>query len=337
MAKITSISTKIKLVGFLLIFLIIGIISTTIYLNNQTSKDSLVVNIVGKQRMLTQKMAKYIFYTYYTKSYDFYELNSAVDEFIKSINILQYGDKERGIYPVPSSKINFQLLDVKKQWKEYLEYIQNYKILVTQTKTSRRDTALDMVVQDIYKSNSTLLDNVDKLVTLYTNNSEEKTYNIKLAQYISLFIFLIIFIYSLLQLRSIESHVDSFMLYSKKLISSKNKSKLQPMKLVEESEVEIVEVGNTINCFIDKINSAMDYSNDALLQSQNASSKLEELTDQFDSIIGEISDSSLSGEHLSNSEDMMIESTEELINSTKKLQKLKLQLQELTKSCQPKP
>ena len=336
MAKVTSISTKIKLLGFLLIFLIIGIVSTTIYLNNQTSKDSLVVNIVGKQRMLTQKIAKNIFYTYYTKSYDFYELNSAVDEFIKAINIIQYGDKERGIYSVPSQKINFQLLDVKKQWKEYLEYIQNYKILVTQTKTSKRDTALDTVVQDIYKSNSTLLDSVDKLVNLYTDNSEEKIYNIKLAQYISLFIFLIIFIYSLFQLRSIESHVDSFMLYSKKLISSKNKSKLQPMKLVEESEVEIVEVGNTINCFIDKINSAMDYSNDALLQSQNAFSKLEELTDEFDSIIDEISDSSLSGEYLSNSEDMMIESTEELINSTKKLQKLKLQLQELTKSCQPK-
>ncbi len=336
MAKVTSISTKIKLLGFLLIILIIGIVSTTIYLNNQTSKDALVVNIVGKQRMLTQKMAKNIFYTYYTKSYDFYELNSAVDEFIKGLDILQHGDKQRGIYSVPSPKINFQLMDVKKQWKEYLGYIQNYKILVIQEKTPQRDIALDIVVQEIYKSNSTLLNNVDKLVTMYTDNSEEKIYNITIAQYISIFIFLIIFIYSLLQLRSIEAHVDSFMFYSKKIINSEDISKLKPMELVEESEVEIVEVGNTINCFIDKLNSAMDYSNNALLQSQSASVKLEELTDEFDSIIDEISDSSLSVEHLSNSEDMMIESTEELINSTKKLQKLKLELQELTKSCQPK-
>ena len=336
MAKITKISTKIKILGLLLIILIVGIVSTTIYLNNQTSKDALVVNIVGKQRMLTQKMAKNIFYTYYTKSYDFYELNSAVDEFIKGINVLQHGDKERGIYSVPSPKINFQLMDVKKLWQEYFEYIQNYKILVTQEKTPRRYVALDIVVQDIYKSNSVLLDNVDKLVTMYTENSEEKIYNITLAQYVSIFIFLIIFIYSLLQLRSIESHVDSFMAYSKKLISGEDISKLKPMKLVEESEVEIVEVGNTINCFINKINSAMDYSNDALLQSQKASSKLEELTDEFDAIIDSISDSSLSTAHLNNSEDMMIESTEELINSTKKLQKLKDELQELTKSCQPK-
>ena len=334
MGKISKISTKIKILGLLLIILISGIVSTTIYLNNQTSKDSLVVNIVGKQRMLTQKIAKNIFYTYYTKSYDFYELNSAVDEFIKALNTLQHGDKTRGIYSVPSPKINFQLHDVKKLWNNYFENIQNYKILVTQPKTLKRDAALDAIVQNIYKSNSVLLDNVDKLVTMYTDNSEGKIYNITLTQYIS--IFLIIFIYSLLQLRSIESHVDFFMTYSKKLISGEDISKLKPMKLEEESEVEIVEVGNTINCFINKINSAMDHSNNALLQSQKASSKLEELTDEFDEIIGSINNSSLTTAHLNNSEDIMIESTEVLINSTKKLQKLKNELQELTKSCQEK-
>ncbi len=336
MAKITKISTKIKLLGFLLIILIIGIVSTTIYLNNQTSKDALVVNIVGKQRMLTQKIAKNIFYTYYTKSYDFYELNSAIDEFKEGLNTLQFGDKQRGIYSIPSPKINFQLLNVKKLWKIYLENIQNYKILINEEKTPKRDYQLNIIVQDIYKSNSILLDNVDKLVTMYTENSEEKIYNITLTQYISIFIFFIIFVYALLQLRSIESHVDTFMTYSKKLISGEDISQLKPMKLEDESETEIVEVGNTINCFIEKINSAMEYSNQALLQSQNASEKLEEITDEFDVIIDSISDSNLSTAHLSNSEDMMIESTEELINSTKKLQKLKDELQELTKSCQPK-
>jgi len=336
MAKITTISSKIKLLGFLLIVLIIGIVSTTIYLNNQTSKDALVVNIVGKQRMLTQKIAKNIFYTYYTNSYDFYELNSAIDEFIDGLAILQFGDKQKGIHSVPSPQINFQLLNVKKLWKEYFENIQNYKILINQEKTPKRDYRLNLIVQEIYKNNSILLDNVDKLVTMYTNNSEAKIYNIIIAQYISIFIFFIIFIYSLLQLRSIESHVDTFMSYSKKLINAKDISMLKPMKLEDESETEIVEVGNTINCFIDKINSAMEYSNQALLQSQNASQKLEEITDEFDAVIDSISDTPLSSTHLNNSEDMMIESTEELINSTKKLQKLKDELLELTKSCQPR-
>lgn len=78
----------------------------------------------------------------------------------------------------------------------------------------------------------------------------------------------------------------------------------------------------------------MDYSNEALKQSEYASSKLEELTDEFGAIIGELKDTSLASKHLNNSEDIMIESTEELINSTKKLSNLKLELEKLTKSCQ---
>ena len=126
-----------------------------------------------------------------------------------------------------------------------------------------------------------------------------------------------------MQLRSIESHVDSILKYSKMLINNKDKSKFTPLELKAESESEIIEVSDTINCFVQKINSAMDYSNEALKQSEYASSKLEELTDEFDTILGELKDASLASKHLNNSEDIVIESTEELINSTKKLANLK--------------
>ena len=138
----------------------------------------------------------------------------------------------------------------------------------------------------------------------------------------------------MMQLRSIESHVDSFMQYSKTLLSNKDTSKLKPIKLEAESESEIVEVSDTINCFVQKINSAMDHSNEALKQSEHASAKLEELTDEFDLILGELQNRSIASTHLNNSEDIVIESTEELINSTKKLANLKKELEKLTKSCQ---
>ena len=169
---------------------------------------------------------------------------------------------------------------------------------------------------------------------MYTNHSEDKTNFIKSFQYLSGAILFILFIYSLLQLKSIESHVDSFMQYSKMLINNEDISSLTPLKLEAESESEIVEVSDTINCFIKKINSAVEYSNEALLQSQKASSKLEELTDEFDTILDELKDTSLISKHLNNSEDMVIESTEELINSTKKLTNLKNELDKLIKSCQ---
>ena len=282
--------------------------------------------------MLTQMMSKNIFYIHYSSNKDFYELNSAVDEFIEGLNILRHGDSDKGIYSVPTYQISQQQLEINQLWKKFHENIQNFK-LYTNSDLNRK-VELDDIVTAIYRDNTILLDHVDKLVTMYTDYSENKTNFIKLFQYSAGFILLILVLYALLQLRSIESHVDAFMQYSKMLINNEDITKIKPLKLEAESETEIVEVNDTINCFIQKINSAMDHSSEALLQSERASSKLEELTDEFDSIIDELKDRSLISKHLNNSEDIVIESTEGLINSAKKLSNLKLELEKLTKSCQ---
>ncbi|EDZ62457.1 hypothetical protein SMGD1_0588 [Sulfurimonas gotlandica GD1] len=332
MKKSSSISTKIKILGALLIALMLSVIATTIYLNQQNEKDALVINIAGKQRMLTQKMSKNVFYIHYSSNKDFYELNAAVDEFIKGLNTLRHGDSNKNISPVPTYQISLQQIEVSKLWKNFYENIQNFK-LFTNSNVNRK-AELEDIVTAIYRDNTILLDNVDKLVTMYTDYSENKTNFIKIFQYTSGFILLILFIYSLLQLRLIESHVDAFMQYSKMLMNNEDITNIKPLKLEAESETEIVEVSDTINCFIQKVSTAMEYSNEALLQSERAASKLGELTDEFDSIIDELKDKSLVHKHLNNSEDIVIESTEELINSTKKLSNLKLELEKLTKSCQ---
>jgi nitrate/nitrite-specific signal transduction histidine kinase len=332
MKKVTSISTKIKVLGALLIALMLSVIATTIYLNHQNEKDALVINIAGKQRMLTQKMSKNVFYIHYSSNKDFYELNAAVDEFIKGLNTLRHGDSDKNISPVPTYQISLQQIEISKLWESFYENIQNFK-LFTNSNVNRK-VELEEIVTTIYRDNTILLDNVDKLVTMYTDYSENKTDFIKTFQYTSGIILLILFVYALLQLRSIESHVDAFMQYSRMLMNNEDITNLKPLQLEAESETEIVEVSDTINCFIQKVNTAMDYSNEALLQSERASSKLGELTDEFDSIIDELKDKSIVHKHLNNSEDIVIESTEELINSTKKLSNLKLELEKLTKSCQ---
>jgi len=328
----SSISTKIKALGALLIIMMLSVIITTIYLNQQTQKDALIINIAGKQRMLTQKIAKNIFYIHYSSNKDFYELNSAVEEFINGINILKYGDAQKNIYPIIADNILTQQSEINLLWKDFYNKIQNFKLLTNAKQNNTQK--LEDIVTSIYKENTILLNNVDKLVTMYTDNSEKKNNFIKLFQYTSGFILLMLFIYSLSQLKLIESHVKQFMKYSKNIINNQDSSKLQPLTLEDESEKEIIEVSDTINCFIQKVNSAMDYSNEAILQSERASSKLEELTDEFDSIIDELNDKSLTNKHLNKSEDIVIESTEELMNSTKKLYNLKIELEKLTKSCQ---
>lgn len=332
MIKSNKISTKIKLIGALLIFLMASVIATTIYLNQQNIKDALLINIAGKQRMLTQKIAKNIFYIYYNPTENFNELTSACDEFIDGLNTLKHGNQLKGISVAPTGKISDQLLEVSRLWEIFYRDVESFKQITSVN--PKESIELQRVVSSIYNSNTTLLNNVDKLVTMYTNHSEDKTNFIKLFQYSSGGILFLVFIYSLLQLKAIEAHVDSFMQYSKMLINNEDILSLAPLKLEAESESEIVEVSDTINCFIKKINSAVEYSNEALLQSQKASSKLEELTDEFDTIIDELKDASLISKHLNNSEDIVIESTEELINSTKKLTNLKNELNNLIKSCQ---
>ncbi|MDQ1245191.1 MAG: hypothetical protein QG565_1532 [Campylobacterota bacterium] len=332
MIKPNKISTKIKLIGALLILLMASVIVTTIYLNQQNIKDALLINIAGKQRMLTQKIAKNVFYVHYNSTMDFYELNSACDEFIEGLSTLKHGNHDKGILVAPTNEILAQLSEVGKLWEKFYEDVQNFKLL--SSSEPKKIEEIQEIVASIYKHNTILLSNVDKLVTMYTNHSEDKTNFIKSFQYTSGAILFLLFIYSLMQLKSIESHVDSFMQYSKMLVANEDISSLTPIKLEAESEHEIVEVSDTINCFINKINSAMEYSNEALLQSQKASSKLEELTDEFDTILGELKDKSLASKHLNNSEDIVIESTEELINSTKKLTNLKKELDKLIKSCQ---
>ena len=331
MKKITKISTKIKVLGLLLVFLMISVILTTIYLNQQNTKDALTINIAGKQRMLTQQMAKNIFYINYSHGQDFYELNSAVDEFMEGLNILRHGDNEKGIPSAPTVQISNKLVDINKLWKNYYENIQNFKLYLNSKED--KEIKIKEVLSLIYKENTQLLDNVDKLVSMYTEYSEKKSNFIKTFQYSSGFIVLLLFLYSILHLRSIEQGVEDLMKYSK-MIAHNDSNKLEPLKVKAESESEIIEVSDTINCFIQKINSAVDYSAEALLQSERASNKLEELTDEFDIILDEIKDKSLVYKHLNNSEDIVIASTEELINSTRKLQNLKAELDKLAKSCQ---
>ena len=124
-----------------------------------------------------------------------------------------------------------------------------------------------------------------------------------------------------------EENAKRFFEESKKIIDYNNNEPLTPIRI--QAEKEIVEATDTINCFIDKINSAMSYSASAIEHSKNASVKLEEITDEFDKVIGELTNSADISKQLNKSEDIVIQSQENLMNSTKKLQELKNELDKL--------
>ncbi len=172
-----------------------------------------------------------------------------------------------------------------------------------------------------------------KLEELALNNYEPSDY-LRYIQYTFALIIIFLIIYSFSQLKTMEENAKRFFEESKKIMENTSNEPLVPIKI--EAEKEIVEATDTINCFIDKINSAMNYSANAIEQSKNASVKLEEITEEFDKIIDELTNSADISKQLNKSDDIVIQSQENLMNSTKKLQELKNELDKLMNSCKDK-
>ena len=328
--KKNNISTKIKFIGILFLVLMISIISTTIYLNNKSKKDALIINVAGKQRMLTQNISKNVFYLYYIKNGVHTELDNSVIEFVYNLNSLKDGNNLIGIEKAPTDLIAKQLAKVEIMWNTFYQNIENFKKLNNKEDTLSQNE-LKKTIEAIYNTNTTLLNEVDNLVSMYTVYSEEKMHYLKYAQYFFALIIIILIIYSFSQLKAMEENAKKFLEESKKIIEQDIDEPLSPIKI--EAENEIVEATNTLNCFIQKINSVVTYSANAIEQSKNASQKLEELSEEFDLIIDGLKNSADISKQLNKSEDIVIQSQEDLVNSTKRLQELKNELDKILNAC----
>ena len=132
--KPTAIRAKMKLAGGLLSFVLVCVIILTVMMNEMSKKDALIINIAGKERMLTQKMSKEIFFLIHRHHNDFRELNAAVDLFENNLNILLYGNSIKGIYPPQNEKIASKLQEVMSTWKPFKEEIISLKQNIEQVR-----------------------------------------------------------------------------------------------------------------------------------------------------------------------------------------------------------
>jgi nitrate/nitrite-specific signal transduction histidine kinase len=324
--KNISVKQTIKVLGALLILSIFIVIGVSIYLNQKNIKDATIINIAGKQRMLTQRITKNIYFLYNTKSHDFKEIDQAIDEFNYGLNTLKDGNNLLNISQAPTQKINNQISKVLVLWKTFEKNTNDFKTALLNNNKQK----LNYLLKYMYNSNNELLEEVDEIVTLYTMYIEEKTAFIKNFQYLA-FAFLFVFaLYSLVQLKQIEAHAREFFEKYKKLSNSEI-SDLEPIEI--SSEKEFVEMADGMNCFIDKVNSVIDYSQNALNQSEVAANQLETLTKEFGSIIHDLENKPEIMKNIDKSEDIAIESSENLLKTTKQLNELKKQLDTLLKSC----
>jgi len=133
--KPKGINKKLHFAGSTLSFIIVCVITLTVVMNEKSKKDSLIINIAGKQRMLTQKMSKEIFYIKYKQSTDFIELNSAIDLFENNLKDLMYGNSAKGIYVPQNSKILSKLEEVDLLWIPFKKEVKKITTLVSSIKS----------------------------------------------------------------------------------------------------------------------------------------------------------------------------------------------------------
>ena len=321
-----SISTKIKVIGVLFTLLLISIVTTTIYLNEKSQKDATIINIAGKQRMLSQNISKNIFFLYSNPSSSRLELEDSIKEFIYNLNSLKGGNNLSKLKASPTSQIENQLTKVEYLWASFHKNIVTFKNILD---SQNYDKELKDIVTLIHDTNTTLLNEIDSLVSLYTIHSEQKISFLRKTQYFFAVLIIFLIIYSFLELKTIENNAKKFIKESKKIMEQDLEQPLEQLKV--DGENEIVEATQTINHFINKINSAMQYSTNAIEQSKNASQKLEEITDEFNKVLNQTTNSKDISKQLNKSEDIVIQSQEDLINSNKKLQELNQELSRILK------
>ena len=322
--KKSNISTKIKVIGILFALLMTSIIATTIYLNNKNEKDAMIINIAGKQRMLTQNISKNIFYLYSNPKSSQNELDSSIEEFIYNLESLKGGNSLGKLKEAPNMQIDRQMLQIEYLWSIFYQNIVKFKELI-HNNTNQKE--LQNIVNIIYETNPELLYEVDALVSLHTINSEQKIRFLKNSQYFFAILILFLIIYSFLELKTMEKNALRFLEESKKVMEQNFEEPLKPIKI--EAEGELIEASNIFNRFLNKINSAIIDSNSALEQSKNASYKLEEITNEFDEIINEIQNKSEISKQLNKSEDIAIQTQEQLLHSSKRLNELKNELEKI--------
>jgi len=218
--------------------------------NNQKS-DGKIINIAGKQRMLSQKMTKEFFSTilFYGEQQEEYtkDLINTAKLFDSSLNNLINGNIELELPPTENQEILSQMNNVKKMWDIFYENIN--KMTNSDTPSGEKQGALNY----IEANNVTLLTEMNKAVGMYEAESSKKTSDlitflfilIGLSTALSVFI---AFQIRVLIIKPIKKTVDSIVQISGGDLT---------IRLEKTNESELDELVAALNTFIDNLSASM--------------------------------------------------------------------------------
>lgn len=121
-----KITTKIRFVGAVLSFFLLFLIAVTIYLIENEKRNEDIINMAGRERMLTQIISKEVFYALMQKEWHDEVYLKARDEMLKNFEILRHGDALLGVNAPPTKNIANQLDHVGILMQRFVHSTDNF-------------------------------------------------------------------------------------------------------------------------------------------------------------------------------------------------------------------
>ncbi len=315
-----KITTQIKLIGLTLSLIATALVFLTIVLNQNSKHDSNVVNIAGKERMLTQKMAKELFLDIGSSA----EFDLAKAEFIANLNNLTNGNDELAITPPPTEKIRKKLFLIQQKSNEFFALSQDFI-----SKQKNKELA-----QKIYTSNNALLRLIDETVKEYATESEAKRDRLEALQYAGGVLILLATLMSVYLTKKIERKFEKFLVETKEIGSMKCDDANQIDEPAHEHG-ELEQAKYELKNFMAKVEKVVTKAESALNESKNAIAELESSAKIMENRLAANSMDEETKKEMENyidkSEDLTITSLEDIAGTKEMLQKFKNSLAEINK------
>ena len=281
-----SIKTKLSLSVLTFLFLIFAILVTTMIITNKQKSDGLIINLAGRQRMLTQKMSKETLIAEHLKGKaaesniaKSMEITSKI--FDETLNALLYGGKApinlkrtkfRYVPPAENKAIVMQLTKVKRLWEPFYAHIKKYK------ENGNPDS-----LKYIIEHNVTLLKEMNKGVGLMQKNSEKKVFLLKSIIIGAFIIGIILVLLTFILIRKISKSL----LYIVGITKQMSEGNFEVTVNIPDTKDEIHDLLFNMDIFVAKFNELFKEIKSSSLDVEMGSYKLEEVNLAMNTVLQE--------------------------------------------------
>jgi methyl-accepting chemotaxis protein len=283
-----KVSTKLYAVTVLQFAIAICLVWIVINMQKSQDDDSVVVNLAGRQRMLSQKMTKEAL-LFSTDGIPADKVAGTVSVFDKTLNALLHGGKapldlvQSKFAQLPPPKkltISTQLARVESLWKPFRKNIFGF--------LEKRDGAS---LEYLKKNNLTLLGEMNKAVFLMDSAAAGEVKKIRMALYWGACILSVLFLLSLFIVwRNVQAIFNGLDRLSSELSNTSSKT-LDVAAMMNESSMQLAESTTEQAATLEETSSAHEEISSMSQQSAENAGQAEGLTKESEAIIQRATDS----------------------------------------------